>query len=47
MRYPEPPGCFGAVDRIGAAEASAGNERVEALTVLPRYRLDILSNCVE
>jgi hypothetical protein len=47
MRYPEPPGCFGAVDRIGAAEASAGNERVEALTVLPRYRFNILSDGIQ
>jgi hypothetical protein len=47
MRYPEPACSVGAVDRIGAVEPGVCQKHVETHTVLARYRLHILCDCVK
>jgi hypothetical protein len=47
MRHLQPTSGIGAVDRIAAAESGAGKECIESLTVLSRYRFNILSDRVE
>jgi hypothetical protein len=46
MRHSESACSVGTVDQIGAVEPGVGQKHVETLTVLPRYRFNILSDRV-
>jgi hypothetical protein len=47
MRYAEPPCSLSTRNWIATVKGGAGQERIETLTVLARYRFDILSDRVE